>query len=32
MKYVAYGVLILLTLVLQTAGVPGIVFLALNRS
>ena len=26
MKYVAYGVLILLTLVLQTAGVPGIVF------
>jgi hypothetical protein len=26
MKYVVYSVLLLLTLVLQTAGVPGLVF------
>lgn len=32
MKYVVYSVLLLLTLVLQTAGVPGLVFSGLSLS
>lgn len=32
MRYLVYGLVLLLTLVLQTAGVPGIVFLASSPS